>query len=50
MSNWKDIGYIPSEHGYNKTDGIYPENYFYTNTLRNAMVAFRSIFSKFIHC
>lgn len=44
MANWKDPGYIPSEHNYNKTDGKYPENYYYTNTLKNAMVEFRVFF------
>lgn len=47
MTNWKDPGYIPSEHNYNKTDGTYPSNYYYANTLKSAMVEFGSFFKQF---
>ena len=50
-SNWKTSGYIPSEHGWNKatlnnvSNFGYPENYFYADSIKNAIIAFGSFFN-----
>lgn len=50
-SNWKDDGYVPSEHGWwratidNRGDFGYPVGYYYADTLRAVMIAFANFFN-----
>lgn len=51
MSNWTEPGYDPSKHNWRKGEndavpnGGYPNNYFFTDSIRNVCIAFGNFFN-----